>query len=149
DDPDLLASSLDDSSEVDPPALHAGEAHLGERDSHFAGPALIVAMRLALPHAVPGVVVPPVVEERAVVERAGRADLEVIAAAPVTVGIDEQAKLVAWNGDVAPREARDDGVGCRIEHARSDVERVVVVGDAHLGLHRGRRPLDRIALLEV
>ncbi len=141
DQPVALVAARDLAPEVDTPGAVRGamvEAKLGERDPHLGGPAVAGAAGLALPHAVPGIVVPAVVEQRPIGEHARRVDGEVVAAAPVVERIEEQDEAVAGHALVAPAQARDDRVGVRVPHPRPDVERVVVVGDAHFGA-LGRR----------
>jgi hypothetical protein len=50
---------------------------------------------------------------------------------------------------VASRDQRADGPGIAAEHARADVQRVVVVGEAHFGVLDRRRTLVRLALREI
>jgi len=70
------------------------EPELRVRDAQLGGPPRRVPSHLAFPHAVPGVVVPVVVEERAVIERPGSIDPEVEAAAFVVIGIDVDLEAV-------------------------------------------------------
>ena len=88
----------------------------------------------ALPDTVPGVVVPVVVEEGAVVLDAGSIDGEVEAGALVVVGIEEDVEPVGADPVVAPGELGPDRVGRRIEHLGGDVDGVVVEDDPHLGV---------------
>jgi hypothetical protein len=64
------------------------------------------------------------------------------------VGIDVEGQLVRGEARVAPAQARDDAGGLGVEHPCADVDRLVVVGDADLGLLRRLRPLVGLALHE-
>src|SRR6266566_1896686 len=143
-----LVLARDIAAEIDAPhvlrAFH--EPELGVRDAHLDGPPRRVPGDLPFPHAVPGVVVPVVVEERAVIERPGRIDPEVEAAALVVIGIDVDLEAVGAGALIAACEAPDDRIGMRVVKPRPDVERRVVVrheDDRALGRHR---PLIGIAL---
>ncbi len=92
----LVAPAREVAPEVDAPHLVglAVVAELRERDPHLDGPAQRVAAGPALPHAVPGRVVPAVVEERAVVQHARRVHREVVAAPPVVERVEEHGEAV-------------------------------------------------------
>ena len=125
---------------VDAPHVHVAplEADLRVGDAHLGGPAERVARDARVPHAVPGVAVPVVVVERAVVERARGVHPEVEAAPAVMVGVDVDGKPVGAHDAVPPGEQRHDGVGRRVVEPRADVQRVVVVEEPDLGpLRRG------------
>src|SRR5258705_9704617 len=80
-----LVFACDVAPEIDAPHILAllDEPQLGIRDAQLGGPPPPVSRDLPFPHALPGVVVPVVVVERAVVQSAGRIDPEVEAAALV------------------------------------------------------------------
>jgi hypothetical protein len=100
----------------------------------------------AVPHAVPGVVVPVVVEERAVIEGASRIDPEVEAAALVVIGVDVDLEAVGAGTLIAARQTRDDRVRMRVVEPGADVERRVVVRDVDDGALGRHRPLVGIPL---
>src|SRR5439155_16907647 len=81
----LFVAPLNHALEVDAP--HAVLAPLGaklrERDSHLERPAQRVDASLGIPDTVPGIVIPAVVVERAVVMSAGGVHHEVVAGATV------------------------------------------------------------------
>ena len=108
-----LVFARDVAPEIDPPHVLAAldEPQLGVGDPQLGGPPPRIPRHLTLPDAVPRVVVPVVVEERAVIERAGRIDPEVEAAALVVIGIDVDLEAVGIGALIAPCQARDDRVG--------------------------------------
>jgi hypothetical protein len=76
-------------------------------------------------------------------------DREEEAAAAVVVGIEVQDERVGVEPGVAPAEARNDLPRLGVVHTRGDVERLVIVGEPHLGALGRRCALRRIALREA
>ena len=132
--------------------LHVGEADGGERDRHLEHPALGVHGGLGGEDAVPVPVgaVEAFVREERVVLGAERADLEDVAVPAVEIGVEGDDHPVVLADPAAAVEDRPvDPVGFGIEEREPEVERVVVVGDPHLGPLAGGRAVHRVALPEA
>ena len=101
-----------------------------------------------LPDRVPRVVAVGVVGDDGVALRAGGADLECRARQPVVERIDIEREPVGVGILVPPRHARDDPGGLAVVQPHADVERGVVVENAHLGALGGRLAFVRLVLAE-
>src|SRR5437867_1980197 len=146
----LLVAAGDRPIEVDPPHLLRSlqEPQLRIRNPQLRGPAERVPAHLPFPHAVPGIVVPVVVQQGTVELRPRRAQPEVEPAAAVVIGIDVNVEPVGAGGDVAARQPRDDRIRMSVVQSGAHVERRVVVGyEYHRALAR-RRALRRVPLQE-
>ena len=104
-------------------------AQLRQRYLELRRPAERVHGRRHLPYAVPGIVLVVVVVDRVIALHSGRVDRELVAGAPVVVGVDDDLELIRRRPHVATRQDLQDAVGMGIEGADERVEVVVVVGD--------------------
>ena len=146
----LLVRPRDHPLEVDAPSrlVFLLEAKLRKRDAEFGRPTARILLGAPFPHAIPGVVVPVIVEECAVEERAAGGDAEVEAGALVVVGIEIDGERIGCEFGVSAAEKRLDFSWVRIEKPGPHVNRVVVVQDANLRLLGRLLSLVRIALGE-
>ena len=149
--PVALVLARDEAQRVDAPRLVVAphEAQLGERDAHLDRPPLAVDGDGGVPHGVPRLVRPGVVEDDLVALDAGRRDLEPDAGQAVAPRVEEDREAVGVGGVVAPRQPAADEVGLAVEQPRPHVEGPVVVEEAELGLLAGRLALVRVALQEA
>ena len=124
----LLVLALDGALEIDPPDVFVlgREAQLVVGDAHLHRPALVVDLGRALPDPVPGAVVPFVVVQGPVDDRAGGIDAERIAAAPVEIGIDGEGEPVGIEVVVAAAEQADDLSRLGVVQPGGHVQRLVV-----------------------
>src|SRR5688572_17878006 len=75
-----------------------------------------------------------------------RIDDELIRGSTVMIRIDDELQLLRLRPHVTSAEQRDDAVRCRIVHPCHDVEVLVVVRDAYIGLEPRLRALLRLVL---
>jgi hypothetical protein len=144
-----LAAALQIAPDLEPERVDvAVVAQRDQRDLELGRPALVVARRHRVPPAVPVGAHVGVVEPDAVELHAGRVDLEVIRAGLVVLRADVDGDLVAVDVAVAPGQPADDLLGVRVEAAHRDVDRVVIVQHAQLGLLGRRLGLVREVLRE-
>ena len=127
--PVALVLALDEARCVDPPglAVAAQEAELRERDAHLDGPALRVVRHRRVPHRVPRLVRPGVVEDDLVALHARRAHLEADARPAVQPRVEVDRESVGLGGLVATRQAAVHEGGVAVEEPHAHVERRVVV----------------------
>ena len=108
--PVALVLALDVARGVDPPRLRVAgqEAQLREGDPHLRDQPCVVVVHRGVPHRVPRVVHPRVVEDDLVALDAGRAHLEAHAGEVVAPGIEVEREAVGLGALVAAREALHD-----------------------------------------
>src|SRR5205814_1901311 len=97
-------------AEAEDVARLLGVAQLRERNTELGRPAKGVDPGGDVPDAVPRVVLIAVVAHRVVALHAVRIDRELVAGAPVVVGVDQELDLIRRAADVATRERVHDAV---------------------------------------
>ncbi len=149
--PALLVAALDAGHHVEgrrrPGGIAAGKPQLRERQAQLEGrPALFAARDGRIPHAVPGAVVPRVVEQDRVALHAGGADLEVHAGLVVVGRVQVDPHQVGVGLGIAAPQAPHDLVRLAVLQDQQHVQGRVVVGHAHFGGLAGRPALLGVAL---
>ena len=146
----LFVERRDPAAHVEAPDLRRAlvEAQLRERDPQLRGPAPLVHRRLCLPDRVERVVVVEVVVAGVVVvqARAAGGHAEGRSRAPVEIGVERHQEVLGLLDVVAAAERRLDRRARR--HSRADIQRAVVVDEAHVQAVGGRGALDRLLLRE-
>jgi hypothetical protein len=106
----LLILALDGAHEIDSPEIFiaGGKAQLVVGNTHFHSPTQVVDLGRTLPDSIPGTVVPFVIIQRLVDDRAGWIDTELITAALVEIGVDREAEPVGIEHIIAAAEQTDD-----------------------------------------
>src|SRR5207302_3351145 len=91
-----LVLARDVAAEVDAPDVlrMPDKSQLRIGNAHFRGPTGRVARDLALPHAIPAVIVPFIIEERTVIQRPGSTHAEIETAALVVIRIDVDLETI-------------------------------------------------------
>jgi hypothetical protein len=148
--PVRLVAALDDPLHVDAPrgAVAGREPQLRQRDPHLDRPALVVDAHGRGPHGVPRRVQELVVVDEGVALHASRRHAELRACQVVMMRVEVHEEGVGLDGHVAPRQLAHDGGRLAIAQPRGDVEGLIVVPDADLGVFRRRLALDGVALQE-
>ena len=118
-------------------------------NAHFRGPTGRVARDLALPHAIPAVIVPFIIEERTVIQRPGSTHAEIETAALVVIRIDVDLETIGIRALIAPGQPGDDGIGVCVIQARADIQRGIVVGEVDHGTLSGDGAFGGIALYKT
>ncbi len=124
--PVLLGAALDVADDVKAPRPRVAglEPQLRERHAQFGHPAVLVDRHGRVPHAVPRVVVPRVVEQRRVTLCAGGGHGEVRTGQVIVVRVERDVDGVgdAIGIAIPSGEPPGDGRGLAVEHPRADVD---------------------------
>ena len=128
-----------------------GELERAERNPDLRVPAVSVTCVRDVPDAVPvRVVLAPFVRHLRIPLRARRIGRELVAVALVVEGVEDDAEAVAAVGvEVLLQVVDDDAAGIVVAGEHAEIERVVVVEDAHLGVEGRRLAFARVVLDEV
>ena len=115
----------------------------------LGAPSFSIDCGLHRPHAVPGLVLVPVVGIDTVDDRTRGIDRKKTPGLAVEMRIETDRHPVGFCLAVAPRQPRYDACGIAVVTANADVESLFVVGDLHGCFFAGRFAFDRIQLEKV
>src|SRR5207247_842789 len=109
-------------------------AHLREWNPEFGGPAEGIDAGGDIPDGIPGEIFVAVVVNGGVHFYAGRIDAELVAGAPVMVGVDEEPNHVGRRKTVTSFEQFDDTIWVGVERSHEHIQIRRVVRDPRFGL---------------
>ena len=130
-----LAEATGSATEVYAPELFIGiwKIQLRERNSDFSRPPLFVDAHSIIPDAVPGAVVPAVIKQDSITDRAAGTQGEGVAIAVIVKGVKIQVDPIGIGPAVPAADVGADRLRGGVVEAGGQIEGIVVIGHPPVG----------------